>query len=272
MSRSGTLVYRSGFLAFRLGFLVLALCLVAQSFSAQGFDWQYSARVPFESPILFYGLEVSSGYGTHFASLDYLEKGTSYTCCTYDRGSGMPFGAMIAADYWLLPEVSVQAGIGMAMRSVTFTSDPQSFPRVDHSTVTVVTSEYVFTGTITYATLQGALRYRILGTHLNIGGGLKLMVKLGETQTQIDRVISPDNYFFNGNPPSKEKDLKPTILDDASVFVLEPFASVGYDLTIRRGMYLTPTITIGGPITSLSKTQPWRALDLGVGIRLMNAF
>ncbi len=249
---------------------LLITCAVAAS--AQGFDWQYSARQPFESPIRFYGIELSSGYGRHFASLDYLERGTGFTCCTYERGQGMPYGVLLAGDYWLTPDVSVQGGLGVVVRNVTFTSDPQSFPRVKDSIVSIVSSEYVFQGSITYATVQAALRYRLLGTHLNVGGGVKLMVKLSESQTQIDRVIGPDDYFFGGNPPSKEKVLPATILDDASTFVIEPYVSVGYDLAIRRGMYLTPTVTLGGPVTSLSKTQLWRALDVGFSLRLMNAF
>lgn len=249
--------------------LLLCLCAGAFGASAQGFDWQYSARVPFESPVRFYGVELASGYGRHFASLDYLEKGTGFTCCTYDRGSGIPYGVLVAADYWIMPKVSLQGGLGVVVRNVTFTSDPQQFPRADNS---IVSTEYVFHGSITYATLQAAIRYRILATHLNLGGGIKLMAKLSETQTQIDRVIGPDDYFFNDNPPSKEKDLEATILDDASAFVLEPFISVGYDLSLWRGTYLTPTLTVGGPITSLSKSQPWRSLDLGFGIRFMTAF
>lgn len=256
----------------RASVLLLLLTAIAICASAQGFDWQYSARLPFESPVKFYGVELSSGYSTHFASLDYLEKGTSFTCCTYDRGTGMPYGVALSGDYWLTSDVSIQGALGITIRNVKFTSEPQNFPRVINSIVRTVTSEYVFNGSITYAGLQAAMRYRLLGTHLSVGGGLKLLLKLSETQTQIDRVIGPDDYFFEGNPPSKVEDLDATILNDASAFVIEPYVSVGYDLTIRRGMYLTPTVTIGGPVTSLSKTQQWRSLELGFSLRLMNAF
>lgn len=250
-------------------FIVVA---TAVSAVAQGFDWQYSARLPFDSPIRFYGVELATGYSTQFASLDYLEKGTPFTCCTYDNGSGIPYGVLLAVDYWLAPDISAQGGLGVLVRNVSFTSDPQSFPRIDNSGVYIVSSEYVFQGSITYVTAQASMRYRLLGTHLNVGGGLKLLLKLSETQTQIDRVLGPDDYFFDGNPPTKEKDLEATLLNDASAFVIEPFLSVGYDLSLRRGMYLTPAITVGGPVTSLSKTQPWRSIDFGFSLRLVTAF
>lgn len=252
--------------------LVIAIAS-ACSAASQGFDWQYSARLPVNNPIRFYGIELASGYTSHVASLDYLEKGTGIKCCTYERGNGIPYGVLVAGDYWLEPDVSIQGGLGLLVRSVSLTSDPQSYPSVGlDSIVTFVSSEYVFQGSLTYLTAQAALRYRILGTHLNVGGGVKLLLKLAESQTQIDRVIGPDNYYFDGNPPTKEKDLEATLLNDASGIVIEPFVSLGYDLSIRRGMYLTPTVTVGGPVTSLSKTQPWRSLDLGFSIRLMNAF
>lgn len=248
-----------------IGGMLAGLC----GASSQGFDWQYSARTPFESPVRFYGLELGSGYSRHFATLDYLEQGTGFTCCTYERGSGIPYGVLLAGDYWVMPEVSIQGGLGLVINNVRFVSDPISLPREDG---TVVTSEYQFDGTITYATLQAGARYRILRTHLNVGAGLKTMIKLSETQTQIDRVLSPDDYFFRDNPPSKEQDLKATILNDASPFILEPYASLSYDLSVFRGTYFTPTVSIGVPLMSYSKSQPWRAVDFGFSVRLLTAF
>lgn len=247
------------------------LCLGGFAAGAQGFDWQYSARVPFQSPLQFFGVDLSSGYGTQFASLDYLESGTGFTCCTYDNGYGIPYGVLIAGDYWATPEVSIQGGLGLTVMNVSFTSAPQSYPRIENDVVHLVTSEYVFKSSITYATLQGAVRYRLLGTHLNVGGGLRALIKLSESQTQLDRVLGPDDYFFKGNPPSKEYDLNARKLDDASAFVLEPYGLLGYDLSLWRGTYVTPTLTIGGPVFSLSKTQPWRSIDIGLSVRIMTA-
>lgn len=240
---------------------------------AQGFDWQYSARFPVDAPTRFYGIELGGSYGMFQGSLDYVELATGFPCCTYDAGQGTHIRGSIIIDSWLTPVLSIQAGIGLDVRSTSLTSDVQTVPRRNGNDITVISTQYELDGTVTYGQLTGALRYRLFDSHLNVGVGTRLLVRLATpTVEQRERILGPDDQFFTGNPPSKVANLPSAVITDASTFVVEPFVLLAYDLSLLRGMYLSPTLTVGTSINSLSATQSWRTLDVGLALRLVRAF
>ncbi|HRK03647.1 MAG TPA: hypothetical protein PLW14_00980 [Chlorobiota bacterium] len=240
---------------------------------SQGFDWQYSARFPVDVPTRFYGIELGGSYGMFQGSLDYVELATGFPCCTYDAGRGTHIRGAVTVDSWLTPVVSLQLGIGLDVRSTALTSNLQTVPRRNGNDITVVTTQYELDGTVTYGQLSGALRYRLFDSHLNVGLGTRILLRLAApTVEQRERILGPDDQFFTGNPPSKVANLPSAVITDASDFVLEPFALLAYDISLHRGTYLSPTFTVGMSVNSLSSTQSWRTLDLGLGIRLVRAF
>jgi len=255
--------------------LLAALMTVCSTPSvwSQGFDWQYSARFPVNSPTRFYGLELGGSYGVFQGSLDYIELATGFPCCTYDAGRGTHIRGAVTIDSWLTPVVSLQLGIGLDVRSTALTSDLQTVPRRTGNDITVVTTQYELDGTVTYGHLSGAVRYRLFDSHLNVGLGTRILVRLATpTVEQRERILGPEDQYFTGNPPSKVANLPSAVITDASALVIEPFVLVAYDISLMRGMYMSPTLTVGMSLNSLSSTQTWRTLDVGMAIRLVRAF
>lgn len=247
--------------------LIIALfCFVPMLSSAQGFDWQTTPRQPFFIPTRYAGIEVSSGYTLHSGKLNYLETATGINCCSYSNGTGIPFRVSILVEEWISASTSAQLGLGISRIGAEFISPSTPFPRENGD---LVRTEYVFDASLTYLTLNAGASYRLLGSQLTIGGGLRLHFLLGTSQTQLERVVSPDDYTFTTNPRSRTHELESPFLEDIRGLQIEPFIQVGYNLAISHGLYLSPGLTFGFPVLSASLDQKWGMVDVGVRLRLM---
>jgi len=252
-----------------LSVLCLLACASVTNLHAQGFDWQYNARFPSTSPIRFIGAEIASGYTMHNGSLPYLAKDLGFTCCTYENGTGIPLALGITGDYWVAGDWALTGSLGYRAHNASFSAKSDPLPLADGR---IFQTEYVYASTLHYAAASVGARYRLLGTHVTIGGGVRGMVLLGTSATHTERILSPDDRYFNGNPPSKEIVHDTRGLPDAQRLMVVPYVQLGYDISISRGVYLSPTLTLGLPLMSVSSDATWRMTDVGIGVRLLRGF
>ncbi len=246
---------------------VVAVLLVGSNCAiAQGFGWQPSPRDPFTIPKRYMGVEVGSGYTIHGGSLDYIEAGLGITCCSHSAGSGIPWRIGVTADEWISPTIAVSLSAGVSMFGVAFVTPTTPVPLSDG---VLLRTEYVLEGNLTYATFAGAVSTRLFESGLYAGGGLRLHVFLGGSLRQTERVVSPDSYYFTTNPRSKEVEVGTTFLDNATPVQVEPYITVGYNVPLAPGYYLSPAISAGIGLLSVTTTDPWRMIDLGVHLRFM---
>ena len=250
----------------RLVAIAFMMCSVVLGAGAQGFDWQTSPRVPYQIPKRYVGIEIGSGYTQHRGSLEYIEQEVGIVCCDYESGSGLPLSINIAGEQWLTPSVSVQAGLGFTLINASFVTPSVPVPL---SSGELLRTEYVLEGAMTYISLHGGIGTRLFGTHLTAGGGVRLHIYAGGSLSQLERVISPDYYLFTQNPRSKEQELGNTFLDHANRIQIEPYAQVGYNISVANGFYLSPSVSIGIPLLSVTTQDTWRMLNFGARIRLM---
>jgi hypothetical protein len=238
---------------------------------AQGFDWQYSARYPTSSQTQFIGASLSAGYALHQGSLPYIEQDLeqALACCTYERGTGIPLAFGITYEQWLPSDLAVYGVVGYRMMTASMTAPPTEPEPLSDGRLLV--TQYEYDATLHYLDLTGGIRYRFDGTHFTIGAGLRLQALAGSSATHVHRVLSPSDYSFTTNPPSREKEIPTTGVSDAAGFVAVPFLSVGYDISIMRGVYLSPLITVGLPLMSTAATATWQTTDVGLMIRLYRA-
>lgn len=250
----------------RTAFLIMALVGSFTTMLCQGFDWQTSPRYPYEIPKRYVGVEVGTGYTFHYGSLDYLEKDLGITCCSYESGSGIPLRFSIALEEWLAPSFSVNVGLGITRYGTSFATASQSVPL---SSGELLQTQYQLTGSITYATISGGASLRLMGTHLTVGGGLRLHAYLGGSLRQKEVVLAPATYQFTGNPRSRERELGNSFLDSPTPIQIEPYIQIGYNLAIANGFYLSPSISVGLPLLSITTADDWRLVDIGAHVRLM---
>jgi hypothetical protein len=202
----------------------------------------------------------------HSGSLEYIEQEVGITCCDYESGSGLPLSVSIVGEQWLSPSVSVQAGLGFTLVNASFVTPSAPVPL---SNGDLLQTEYVLEGAMTYVTIHGGIGTRLFGTHLTAGGGVRMHIYAGGSLTQTERVVAPDYYLFTQNPRSKEQELGNTFLDNANRFQIEPYAQIAYDISITNGFYLSPSVSIGIPLISVTSQDDWRMLNFGARIRLM---
>lgn len=250
--------------------LIAAVTLIsAQHLRSQGFDWQYSARYPTTSPTSFIGASLSAGYALHQGSLPYLEQDINIPCCTYDQGSGLPLGFGITYEQWLPSDLAIYGVMGYRMLTASMTAPPTEAEPLSDGRLLV--TQYEYDATMHYLDMTGGIRYRFDGTHLTIGAGLRLQALAGSSATHRHRVLSPSDYRFTTNPPSTVVDIPVTGVSDAAGFLAVPFLSVGYDISVMRGVYISPLFTIGLPLMSTAATATWQTTEMGMMLRLYRA-
>ncbi|MCX6139293.1 MAG: hypothetical protein NTX15_00410 [Candidatus Kapabacteria bacterium] len=247
-----------------LFFFVMGVCTTVAA--AQGFDWQTSPRKPYHIPKRYIGLEVGSGYTWHVGSLEYIEQEVGITCCDYQSGHGVPLSINVVGEQWIEPSVSIVVGLGISLYNASFTTPSQSVPL---STGKLLQTEYALRGSVTYVALSGGVNTRLLGTHFTVGAGLRMQLYAGGTLSQVERVLAPSDFTFTENPRSREKALGNSFLDNANRFQVEPYVQIGYDISVSNGFYLSPSVSLGVPLLSVTSSDQWRMLDLGARIRLM---
>lgn len=136
----------------------------------------------------------------------------------------------------------------------------------------VLVTQYTYEAALHYADLVGGLRYRLGSSHLSIGASLRLNLLLGTTATHREDVLSPSDFLFTTNPPSRSIEIPVTGIPDAMPLLLVPLVHLGYDVSLANGLYLSPLLTLGLPLMNTAKEASWRTTDASILIRIMRAF
>lgn len=249
---------------------LMSLCglLSLSTAYGQGYEWEWSPRAPLSMPTRYVGVEVAGQYALHTGSLEYFEE--LIPCCDFTSGTGVPLRLTIIAEQWVKPSLSVQAGIGVMFQGSSFTAPGDTLPRADQPPIV---TEYAMETSITSLTLQGGVRQRLFDTFLSIGLDLRGLITVGSSQSLEDRVVSPDDYMFTTNPPSRVRDLSGAqVISDVTVFVFEPSVVLQYDIALARGSVLSPSVNVSMPFGSLSTSQSWSYVAVGIGMRLSRGF
>ncbi len=235
--------------------------------TAQGFDWEWTPRSPLTMPNTYIGLEAVTGSTAYNGRLNYIEELSGFQCCSFSNGTGMPFRFSVAGETWVTPGIALLGNVGITTLSSQFKQRAKPVPRSDGSEVV---TEYVFDNSLRYITLSAGSRVKLFSTHFSVGGLIRLHANIGNTASLIERVVSPSDYLFDTNPPSREYTHAPNAkLADVAGLLVEPTVFVSYDIGLSKGMYLQPMVLLSTQLNSVSSVYSWRFADIGVGLRFM---
>ena len=230
---------------------------------AQGFDWQYSARMPAESPVMFFGLTGEFNHLIHNGNIELEENNTK--CDTFKTGLGEGYSVGIAGEHWINGLTAITFSGMFNYSPGKFTVQAEPLPRANGGQLL---TEYEFTSKIAYLLIEPGIKYRLFDSHLHIGAGIQFGFLLTNSSLHKERIIGDENEPpFPTNPPSYEIILDGRISQLNSIF-LQPKIRLGYDLTYGLGMYATPNISVGIPILNLTKSSEWRRWTFSGGITL----
>jgi hypothetical protein len=240
----------------------IIIFLFAMPAFGQGFNWQYSARMPAESPTIFVGVASELSYISHSGDFRFLEQET--TCCKYESGAGAGYVAGLTAESWLSPGFALNFRINMSSANARFTSrnsvakDPQ----------TLLVTEYAFESSVFYFNGEAAAKWRIAGLHFFGGVSLKIGAMLHKTNVFTESIISPENEYFNTSPPSQQRNIPLGHVPDIMPLSMSPGINVGYDFTFGRGLYASVFAAARFNALNVIREERWRRWSLSVGINI----
>lgn len=231
---------------------------------AQGFDWEYSARLPFEIPRLYLGASAGIEYGRHTGELNYIER--QFVCTRYPSGEGVGYRLGIHGEWWWKADICYTATVGYHLISAEFSQKAEPITLANKK---ILQTEYFLSTSLQCLSVEAAAKWRMGDSHLWLSGGAETRIVAGLVSNQGERVLTPDDYEFSTTPPSREKILSDQDVFDVRSLTISPIIGVGYDADMGKGVYLSPQLRIGFPLLNQSSLADWRIWTLGVQCNLV---
>ncbi len=235
--------------------------LVSSPAYSQGFDWQYSPRLPFKTPVMFIGVGAQYDILKHVGDVNYIEG--VYPCATFKNGNGTGYGVSGNVEYWKTGFLALTGGVLYQSVPAAFKADGDALPLADGR---VFKTEYEFTSNLRYITIEAGAKYRLFDSHFFGGGALQINTLLSKSTSQTERVISPaEGHFSDG---STERTFNADITGFKR-FSVTPQILIGYDFPLGLGVYASPTARAGISLNSISDNASWRKVNLSFGISFL---
>ena len=247
---------------FLIFFLIV---IVSPALYSQGFDWQYSARLPHASPEFFIGVSAEASYIKNNAQFNLLEY--YVPCTTFNTGTGSNAEGGIHAEYWLDGLWALNSQLYYSAMASTFKKQD-----VEAALPQNKVTEYVLSTNYNYLSLEIGGKFRIPDSHFCLGAGLGFGFKLSQTSNVDENIISPTNYYFNTNPPSQIRHItQGTELNPVNIVNIIPYITAGYDFNLGLGTYATAYLKVSPSIISLTNTSDgssWNYISYSFGISI----
>jgi hypothetical protein len=248
----------------------LMCCYGVQSASAQGFNWQYSARFPTGYPTLFIGVQGGySPFAQNSTRLQYAEALASGGTCNcgaeFTGASGQEWRVGLMAEKWL------ESGDWALYGALTLQHQNEAFNAAGDSTKGVVNptvntkgtfkTEYIFSNDLHQIALEGGAKYKFYPLPLFVALGVSGGYIVQTSNSLIEQAKDEKKYQYKrDNLNSNFANLKP--------FTLAATARIGADVSLAKGLYATPAIFATWQFRSAG-ADPWTRLALGVHVAFL---
>ena len=251
----------------------LLVFFCASLLPAQGFDWQYDARMPSDYPDLFFGLDFAAGGSSYTGQLQHTEKiddpfdGSLVCreCGIFDSGSDSYLSFGLRGEYWVDALWTVRAGVGYVSTDMHAQRDLPDLPSLDFG---AVSSELQFESTRRRVALDVGMRRRMLD-RFSVGGALNTAILLSESIEQNQQIIAPaeaafliDGVYSSTRPVVGE-------LSSAADLLFSVDLGVYYDAPLARGLYAVSGLVASIPLHSATADQSWRGYGLRLNVSLL---
>ena len=232
------------------------IILTVSPLYSQGFDWQYSSRMPTSSPTLFVGVSPIINSSSDNGNINFFELNTP--CTIFENGTGAGYGIGIKAEYWF-------SGLSAIYGNIFYSSTNHQFKKLDFQPriIDTLITEYKLESNLYAIGLEFGVKHRLLNTHLHVGASLAITYLTDNSNNYTENVIAPIDF------PWQSRTIYNGKLSDFNRLSLTPGITLGYDFNLGLGMYATPTASINFPLTSLTGDSEWRDWKFSFGISVM---
>lgn len=250
--------------------ILTILCIFCNvELKSQGFDWQLSPRMPEKYSDLFFGVYASYAFSNETGKFNYYED--ECNCGKFENGTGsnLSFGAV--SEYWLEDgQTALKAGAKFSMHSPEFSAN-QSLPIIlNNGTEALIHYRNTFKSDIQLLSLNAGVKRRLFESFFFASLDLQFIFLLDNTEKHYEEITGP-SYAppFPTNPPSYKRLVSEGKIEDMNSLVIRPELSLGYDLDIGIGYYISPQLSISYNLTNIIDKGNWKSLQYGIGVNIM---
>jgi hypothetical protein len=242
----------------KLLILIIFFSSLAEVFS-QGFDWQYSARLPFDVPTFFTGIDFNSSYNIISSDFNICDKGIP--CDTFMNGKSVNISAGIKFEYWSSADLSYFTGANLTYSKNSFLNENMYyyFPEVGNK---ILEYEYLRAEYIPEIEIGVKYRMRFLLPHIFSSLSLKAGFVASSKEELILRKISEADWLADEIHFTGFESLK------LSGIMFEPHLKLGYDVNLGLGSYSSIYVDIGLPIQNRYSKGEWYSTKISLGISI----
>ncbi len=244
---------------FLLFFNVVLLTSIIDA-KSQMFDWQYSVRLPFESPKMFIGGGVAFQKNWHSAT-NFREINEELHCGNYRSGAGSGVEIFASGEYWRIGESAIGFRLKYSQMHGVFDVPTDPTPFKLHGEILILRRNFILSTTQSFLSAEFYGKWLLDETHIFAGAGLGFNIALSNSFEQTESIISPEQ-FTAAIPYGK---VEPANITNA---LIKPSLQIGYDAELARGIYASPYICIALPIFANSPAANWRVWTLSAGVQI----
>mgnify|MGYP005812632197 CR=1 FL=1 len=230
---------------------------------SQGFDWEYSSRLPYKIPRAFVGAGYSYSYNQNIGDFPFYEN--NVYSLNFKNGSGSLNQFIISFQYWEKPIIAIFGNVFYRQYKSDF-SQSITYPRSNGTDNWLVTYRTQMQSSRDYLGASIGGKYRLFNTYFSIGVQITGQFLLSSSSTATEEIVSPDfEHYIDG---SRLRDVQNTQLPDFRNFQLQPEIFVAYDFNIAKGLYIQSSLRMQIPLFNATSSDKYYALPMGIEISI----
>ncbi len=243
--------------------LVLLFFVSSKRLSAQGFDWQYSSRLPTGYPSLFVGILGNGAQSLHATTMRVSETTPRVLdCgCSFSTARSIDWSGGILGEYWL-PQSNIALYVALLaeQRNAVFVSDSVVFARNPNLYPSNFVSRYTLATQVLNASVEAGVRVKFAPLPLFAGAALQ-----GAYRVQ-------DSIGLAENANGTVRERLPTDFVKLHPVNISAKAFVGADIPLANSVFISPSLFIASPLGSLLMGTEWTRFSFGLQVALMLGF
>lgn len=246
--------------------LILFILIGSAELHSQGFDWEYSPRLPYKIPRAFIGAGYSYSYNQNIGDFSFFEN--NVYSLNFKNGNGTLNQLQFSFQYWNKPTFAVFGNVFYRTLQNDF-SQQMTYPRsngVDNWLVTYQTNLQLSRD---YLGISIGAKYRLFDTYLSIGGQITSQFLLSSNTAATEEIISPDfEHYIDGSTTREINKIK---IPDFKNFLLQPEIFIAYDFSIVKGLYIQSSLRMQIPVFNSTSSDKYYDLPLGIEIAIFTS-
>lgn len=239
--------------------IIFLLFLVYLPLNSQGFNWQYSTRLPHSSPKFFLGTTFSFSYLNSNGEFPFVED--RFTCCDFESGNGTGLYFGLSSEYWFKPLRAFRISFGYYQLSSDFSQNKEYPVIIDNATAFMEQYKYDYDALMRYISSGIGYKIKFQETQFSLIGTLNFSYLFSESNSSTESRTGPTDRV-----PTYTRTIPEGKIQSIRNFYVAPEISFGYDLNLGNGMYSTVQIQSEIPLLSMTDNSNWRKWQFSLGI------